>query len=57
MGHDFIVSEHVLLGLLREDDDVAAGILDAFGVTMEKARAEVASLHPPSEMPTMDPAP
>jgi ATP-dependent Clp protease ATP-binding subunit ClpC len=38
MGHDFIDSEHVLLGILRESDSVAAGVLDAFGVTLEKAR-------------------
>ena len=49
MGHDYIDSEHVLLALLRESDDVAAGVLDAFGVTLEKARIEVTSLHPPRE--------
>jgi ATP-dependent Clp protease ATP-binding subunit ClpC len=41
MGHTYIGTEHLLLGLLREGEGVAAKVLDSFGVTLEKARAEV----------------
>jgi ATP-dependent Clp protease ATP-binding subunit ClpC len=49
MGHDFIGLEHVLLAVIGETDSVATGVLNTFGVTLDKARAEVASLHPSSE--------
>jgi ATP-dependent Clp protease ATP-binding subunit ClpC len=41
MGHNYIGTEHLLLGLLRENDGVAAGVLDSFSVTLERARAEI----------------
>ena len=41
MGHNYIGTEHLLLGLLREADGVAAGVLDSFGITLERARAEI----------------
>ncbi len=41
MGHNYIGTEHLLLGLLREGEGVAASVLDSFGITMEKARTEV----------------
>ncbi len=41
-NHNYIGTEHLLLGLLREGEGVAAGILESFGVTLEKARAEIA---------------
>jgi len=41
MGHNYIGTEHLLLGLLREGEGVAAGVLDSLGITLEKARAEV----------------
>ncbi len=40
LGHTYIGTEHLLLGLLREGAGVAAGVLDTFGVTLERARAE-----------------
>lgn len=36
MGHTYIGSEHMLLGLLREDSGVAAEVLQKLGVTLEK---------------------
>jgi ATP-dependent Clp protease ATP-binding subunit ClpA len=39
MGDDFIGSEHLLLGLLREGDGVAARILASRGVTRELVAA------------------
>jgi len=41
MGHNYIGTEHLLLGLLREDDGVAAGVLDSFHINLERARAEI----------------
>jgi len=40
LGHNYIGTEHLLLGLLREGEGVAAGILDSLGVTLERVRAE-----------------
>ncbi len=40
MNHQYIGTEHLLIGLLREGDGVAAGVLESLGVTLEKARAE-----------------
>jgi len=42
LGHNYIGTEHLLLGLLREGDGVAAGVLDSLGVTLERTRAEIA---------------
>lgn len=41
LGHDHIGTEHILIGLLREEQGVAARVLDAMGVTLEDVRAEV----------------
>jgi len=40
LGHNYIGTEHLLLGLLHEEKGVAAGVLDSFGITLERARAE-----------------
>ncbi len=41
LGHNYIGTEHLLLGLLREGEGVAAGVLDSLGITLERARAEI----------------
>jgi ATP-dependent Clp protease ATP-binding subunit ClpC len=41
LGHNYIGTEHLLLGLLREGEGVAAGVLDSFHITLERARTEV----------------
>ena len=41
LAHNYIGTEHLLLGLLREGEGIAAGVLDSFGITLERARAEV----------------
>ncbi|AGG07165.1 ATP-dependent Clp protease ATP-binding subunit [Dehalococcoides mccartyi] len=41
LGHNYIGTEHLLLGLLREGEGAAAGVLESFGVTVEKVRTEV----------------
>jgi ATP-dependent Clp protease ATP-binding subunit ClpC len=40
LGHNYIGTEHLLLGLLREGGGVASDVLDSFGITLEQARAE-----------------
>jgi len=37
--HDYIGTEHLLLGLLREEDGLASRVLVDLGVTLEQARA------------------
>ncbi len=41
LRHSNVGSEHLLLGLLREGDGVAARVLASLGVTLERARVEV----------------
>jgi len=41
LNHNYIGTEHLLLGLLREGEGVAAGVLESLGVSLEKARSEV----------------
>jgi len=40
LGHNYIGTEHLLLGLLREGEGIASGVLDSFGITLDRARAE-----------------
>jgi ATP-dependent Clp protease ATP-binding subunit ClpC len=44
MGHNYIGTEHLLLGLLREGEGVASSVLDSFGITLERARAETSHI-------------
>jgi ATP-dependent Clp protease ATP-binding subunit ClpC len=41
LGHHYIGTEHLLLGLVREGEGIAAGVLESLGVSLEKVRAEV----------------
>src|SRR5215469_6624777 len=41
LGHNYIGTEHVLLGLVREEDGYAARALDSLGVSLEAARDRV----------------
>jgi ATP-dependent Clp protease ATP-binding subunit ClpC len=44
LKHNYIGTEHILLGLLREEEGIAAQALDAFEVTLEEVRAQVAQI-------------
>jgi ATP-dependent Clp protease ATP-binding subunit ClpC len=44
LDHNFIGTEHLLLGLLREGEAVAAKALESLGVTLPVARARVAEV-------------
>lgn len=37
-NHHYMGTEHILLGLLREGEGIAAGVLETFGVSLEQAR-------------------
>jgi len=40
LNHQYIGTEHLLIGLMREGEGVAAGVLESLGVTLDKVRAE-----------------
>ncbi len=42
LGHHYIGTEHLLLGLIREDDGVAVDVLKSLGVSLDKVRAQTA---------------
>ncbi|HPQ90333.1 MAG TPA: Clp protease N-terminal domain-containing protein, partial [Candidatus Mcinerneyibacteriales bacterium] len=44
MGHNFVGTEHILLGLLREGEGIASRVLKNFGVTPDRVRTEVVRL-------------
>ena len=52
LGHNYIGTEHLLLGLLAEREGVAARALESLGVTLEAAREQVREIiGPGSEAP------
>jgi ATP-dependent Clp protease ATP-binding subunit ClpA len=44
LDHNYIGSEHILLGLIREEEGVAARAIVSFGLTLEMAREQVRDL-------------
>ncbi|MDB5074228.1 MAG: clpC, partial [Chloroflexi bacterium] len=40
LGHHYIGTEHLLLGLVREGEGIAAGVLESLGVNLEKVRTQ-----------------
>ncbi|HBK68646.1 MAG TPA: ATP-dependent Clp protease ATP-binding subunit ClpC, partial [Firmicutes bacterium] len=44
LGHNYVGTEHILLGLIREGEGVAAQVLKNLGVDLESARKQVFSL-------------
>ena len=40
LNHDYIGTEHLLLGLVREGEGIAAGVLGSLGVNLEKVRTQ-----------------
>src|SRR5512141_1192570 len=41
LNHHYIGTEHLLLGLVREGEGIAAGVLESLGVSLDKVRHEV----------------
>ena len=44
MGHNYIGTEHILLGLLREGEGVAARVLNSMGITLDNVKEKVKEL-------------
>ena len=44
LGHNYIGTEHLLLGLIREGDGVAARVLENLGVDLNKVRTNVVKM-------------
>jgi ATP-dependent Clp protease ATP-binding subunit ClpC len=44
LKHNYIGTEHILLGLLREEEGLAARVLESLDVTVEEVRAQVKRL-------------
>ena len=41
LKHNYIGTEHILLGLLREEEGLAARVLESLDITVERVRAQV----------------
>jgi ATP-dependent Clp protease ATP-binding subunit ClpA len=41
LSHNYIGTEHILLGLLREEEGLAARVLESLDITVERVRAQV----------------
>lgn len=50
LGHTYVGTEHILLGLIREGEGIAARIMNNLGVSLNKARQQVLQLLGSSEM-------
>ncbi|WP_313351403.1 ATP-dependent protease ATP-binding subunit ClpC [Exiguobacterium sp.] len=44
LGHSYVGTEHLLLGLIREGEGVAARVLNNLGISLSKARQQVLQL-------------
>ena len=52
LGHSWVGTEHLLLGVLRGRDEVAAAVLDRLEVTYERARNQVVRIDGITDTPT-----
>jgi len=44
LNHNYIGTEHLLLGLLREEEGLAARVLESLDITFEEVRAQIARI-------------
>jgi ATP-dependent Clp protease ATP-binding subunit ClpC len=44
LKHNYIGTEHLLLGLIREEEGMAARVLESFDVTVEEVRSQVSRI-------------
>jgi ATP-dependent Clp protease ATP-binding subunit ClpC len=51
LRHNYIGTEHILLGLLREEEGLAARVLESLDITVEEVRAQVARIIGPGDEP------
>ncbi|MGI9096110.1 MAG: ATP-dependent Clp protease ATP-binding subunit [Candidatus Limnocylindrus sp.] len=52
LGHNYIGTEHLLLGLVREEGGIASSTLESLGVSLEKVRHEVVRVLSQSSTPS-----
>ena len=57
MGHNYVGTEHLLLGLLREGEGIAAHVLEDLGATLDKVQAELERLLRDSTVENVEPPP
>ena len=57
LKHNYIGTEHILLGLLREEAGVAAQVLESLDITVERVRAQVLRIVGSGEEVTSDQIP
>src|SRR5213596_2512016 len=58
MGHNYVGTEHLMLGLLIEGEGIAAHVLEDLGANLEKVRTEIERLlHDSSAETEAEPAP
>ncbi len=53
LNHHYIGTEHLLLGLVREGEGIAAGVLESLGVNLEKVRTQTIQILSQSAMPML----
>jgi ATP-dependent Clp protease ATP-binding subunit ClpC len=51
LDHGFVGTGHLLLGLIREGEGIAAGVLESLGVDLDRARRDVVAAFERHEMP------
>ena len=49
LNHNYIGTEHLLLGLIREHDGIAAKAIESFHITLEQVRADVEEIIGPGQ--------
>src|SRR5258708_2214805 len=57
MGHNYVGTEHLLLGLHREGEGIAAHVLEDLGATLDKVQAEIERLLRDSTVENIEPPP
>ncbi|MFT7352067.1 MAG: ATP-dependent Clp protease ATP-binding subunit ClpC [Flavobacterium sp.] len=53
LGHDFIGTEHLMLGILRDGNGKAISILNSLSIDLDHLRQKVEILSPPNPNPTL----
>jgi len=55
LNHDYVGTEHLLLGLIRDREGIAVGALESLGVNLEKVRTQTLLALSPSSLVTEPP--
>ncbi len=56
LGHHYIGTEHLLLGLVREGEGIAAGVLESVGINLDRVRVQTIQVLGASNAPDGTPA-